>query len=50
VAVPPLRLNEDARIPLAKTRDALDEANSRLSEGADWYEGVRERAANPEVK
>ncbi len=35
-------LNSDARA-LARTRDALKEANGRLSEqGALWYDGIRQ--------
>jgi hypothetical protein len=45
VPIPPLKRGEDARVGLAKTRDALKSANGRIEQGGDWYDQVRERAA-----
>lgn len=42
VGVPGADLNDDARAKLARTRDALAEANRRLAESRVWYDGVRE--------
>ncbi|MGM4955707.1 hypothetical protein ACT4MK_10155 [Bradyrhizobium barranii] len=39
---PSASLNSDARERLARTRDALKEANERLEQGRAWYEGVRQ--------
>jgi hypothetical protein len=38
-------LGDDARKPLARTRDALKEANGRLTSSREWYDEVRDRAA-----
>ena len=47
VAVPPQRVNDDARIVLRMTRRALESANDRLGESRRWYGGVREAYARP---
>ncbi|MHC2666592.1 hypothetical protein ACMA5K_24095 [Bradyrhizobium diazoefficiens] len=39
---PSASLNSDARERLARTRDALKEANDRIGAGRAWYEGVRQ--------
>jgi hypothetical protein len=39
---PSARLRDDARERLARTRDALKEANDRLTAGRAWYDGVRQ--------
>lgn len=46
VSDPSANLNDDPRARLAVTRDALKEANQRLIKSGDWYEGVRQRAAD----
>lgn len=42
VGDPSARLRDDARERLARTRDALKEANDRLEAGRAWYDGVRQ--------
>lgn len=39
--MPPLKVNDDARERLAVTQGALEEANRKIINGAEWYEGVR---------
>ncbi|MBR0879496.1 hypothetical protein ACVMGC_010258 [Bradyrhizobium barranii subsp. barranii] len=39
---PSASLNSDARERLARTRDALKEANDRLEQARAWYDGVRQ--------
>lgn len=41
VGDPSAKLRDDARERLARTRDALKEANDRLVAAGAWYEGVR---------
>jgi hypothetical protein len=41
VVVPELQRGSDARAALAKTRNALGEANGRLTNSAGWYDTVR---------
>lgn len=50
VTVPPLKRGDDPRAKLAQTRDALFGANKRLVGSKQWYDQVRERAAEQEVK
>ena len=47
---PSAKLTDDARARLAVTRDALREANERLSNSRDWYEGVRAKHAIEHVR
>jgi hypothetical protein len=42
VGDPLAKPNDDARERLARTRDALREANDRLGAGRAWYEGARQ--------
>lgn len=42
VGAPALKLGDDARAKLARTRDALKEADRRLDGSHEWYEKVRE--------
>ncbi|WP_456622130.1 MULTISPECIES: hypothetical protein [unclassified Bradyrhizobium] len=39
---PSAKLSDDARERMARTRDALKEANRRLEAGRAWYDGVRQ--------
>jgi hypothetical protein len=41
VAVPQVKIGDDARIALARSRTALAEANVRLSCSKKWYEKIR---------
>ena len=45
VSLPSVVLKDDGRARLAQTRDALKEANKRLTESGEWYDEVRDRAA-----
>jgi len=45
VPVPSLKRGDDPRAKLAQTRDALFTANGRLTKSREWYDGVRQRAA-----
>lgn len=49
VDVPGVNLKDDARARLAVTRDALREANDRLADSRQWYDQVRERAAEDQA-
>lgn len=41
VPVPALRVGDNAKLALAKTRAALDQSNGRLTDAGAWYDNVR---------
>ena len=50
VAVPALKVGEDARAALADSRGTLRDANGRLSQSRGWYLAMRHRYAGAKLK